>query len=185
MEPLTPAAGADPPGALIHHWRGTAFAPGATAAEFERLLRDFDRYPEHFAPQVVAARVLAQESDRTQMRMRLRQRHGLTVSLDTTYDVAFGKLDAEHGFSTSRSVQITQIEPGGRAFDGLLWRQNTYWSWEERDGGLYLQIESVSLSRSIPRGLGWAIGPFVESVPREELEFTLRSACNALRRTKP
>ena len=63
---------------------------------------------------------------------------------------------------------------------GFLWRQNTYWSYEERDGGLYLQIESVSLSRSIPTGLGWALRPYVESVPRESLEFTLRSACEAI-----
>ena len=63
-----------------------------------------------------------------------------------------------------------------------MWRLNTYWSYEERDGGLYLQIESVSLSRSIPTGLGWAIGPFVESVPRESLEFTLHKTCEALKK---
>jgi hypothetical protein len=45
-----------------------------------------------------------------------------------------------------------------------------------------MQIETVSLSRSIPDGLGWAIKPFVESVPRESLEFTLRATCNALRK---
>ena len=78
--------------------------------------------------------------------------------------------------------------PNGRALSsseehGFLWRQNTYWSYEERDGGLYIQIESVSLTRSIPSGLGWVVGPFVESVPRESLEFTLRSACNALRKS--
>jgi hypothetical protein len=60
---------------------------------------------------------------------------------------------------------------------------NTYWSYEERDGGLYMQVESISLTRSIPHGLGWVVRPFVESVPRESLEFTLRSACNALRRS--
>jgi hypothetical protein len=58
----------------------------------------------------------------------------------------------------------------------------TYWSYEERDGGVYMQIESISLTRSIPTGLGWAVGPFVESVPHDSLEFTLRSVCNALRR---
>ena len=63
-----------------------------------------------------------------------------------------------------------------------MWRLNTYWRYEERDGGLYIQIESVTLSRSIPVGLGWAIGPFVESVPRESLEFTLRSTSSALKR---
>ncbi|HUH62511.1 MAG TPA: hypothetical protein VLZ50_05920 [Terracidiphilus sp.] len=191
VEPVSTATGTGlsevappgaPPGASIHHWRGTAFAPGATAAEFEPLLRDFDGYPERFTPQVVAARVLARQGDRTRIWMRVRQRHGLTVILETTYDVTFGKLDSTHGSSTSRSVEIAQVEPAGRAFDGLLWRQNIYWRWEERDGGLEIQIESVSLTRSIPRGLGWAIGPFVESVPREELEFTLHSVCNALRR---
>ena len=65
---------------------------------------------------------------------------------------------------------------------GFLWRMNTYWSFEERDGRLLMQIESVSLTRSIPRGLGWAVRPFVESVPRESLEFTLRSVGRALRK---
>ena len=59
---------------------------------------------------------------------------------------------------------------------------NTYWSYEERNGGLYMQIESISLTRSIPNGLAWIIRPFVESVPRESLEFTLHAACNGLRK---
>ena len=33
--------GKDVPGAMLHHWRGTAFVPGATGADFERLMRDF------------------------------------------------------------------------------------------------------------------------------------------------
>ena len=183
VEHLTADLEAGAAGATIHHWRGTFFAPGATAAEFEQLLKNFECYPDVFAPQVVAARVLGHEGDRTQVWMRTRQRHGLSVTLDATYNVIFGELDAAHRDSTSRSTRIEQIEPGAHAFDGLLWRQNTYWSWEERDGGVAVQIESVSLTRSIPHGMGWAIGAFVERVPREELEFTLRSARAALRRT--
>jgi len=38
-----------------------------------------------------------------------------------------------------------------------------------------VQCESVSLSRDVPTGLGWLIGPFVTSIPRESLEFTLRT----------
>ena len=38
---------AELPGAMLHDWRGTAFAPGAKAADFERLMRDFDGYPQH------------------------------------------------------------------------------------------------------------------------------------------
>lgn len=184
VERLT-AAGAGPPGASIHDWRGSAFVPGARAKDFERLLMDFDNYPKNFAPQVLEARILARDGGRVQAWMRMRQKRGLAVILDATYDVTFAHLDAAHGASTSRSVRITQIEPAGNAFDGLLWRQNTYWSWEERDGGLAIQVESVSLTRSIPRGLGWAIGPFAESIPRQELEFALRSACTWLMRAKP
>jgi hypothetical protein len=111
--------------------------------------------------------------------------------MDTTFGISFGRLDARHGYSLSRSTKIAEIESPGsskehamdpKQDDGFLWRLNTYWSYEERDGGLYMQIETVSLSRSIPDGLGWAIKPFVESVPRESLEFTLRATCNALRK---
>ena len=55
VEQLTPA-GRGLPGAMLHHWRGTAFAAGATAADFERLMRDFDAYPQRFSPQVVQAK---------------------------------------------------------------------------------------------------------------------------------
>ncbi len=191
VEQLTPSSGTDVPGALLHHWRGTAFVPGGKAADFERLLRDFDAYPRHFSPEVVQARVLTRGGDRLQAEMRVKQKHVITVVMDSAYDVAFARLDAQHGYSVSRSVRISEIDAPGtnreRALSsseehGFLWRQNTYWSYEERDGGLYVQIESVSLSRAIPAGLGWALRPYVESVPRESLEFTLRSARNAMQK---
>jgi hypothetical protein len=191
VERLTPSAAKDVPGAMLHHWRGTAFVPGAKAADFERLMQDFGAYPQHFSPQVVRARVLTRRGELFQVEMRVRQHHVLTVVMDTAYDVTFGGLDAQHGFSISRSSRISEIEGAGTASEhalaaneehGFLWRLNTYWSYEERDGGLAMQIESVSLTRSIPTGLGWVVGPFVESIPRESLEFTLRSVCNALRK---
>lgn len=184
-------AGTELPGAMLHHWRGTAFVPGATAAGIERLMKDFNAYPQYYAPQVLTAKVLARQDDRLQAMMRVRQKHVLTVVMDTSYDVGFARLDARHGYSISRSTRIDEIDSPGTPSErvlnasdehGFLWRLNTYWSYEERDGGVYMQIESVSLTRSIPRGLGWMIGPFIESVPRESLEFTLRSTYNALRR---
>ena len=95
IERLTASSGAAPPGALLHHWRGTAFAPGARAADLERLLRDFNSYPQRFAPEVLQARVLRQDGDRMQASMRVRQRHVLTVVMDASYDVSFGRLDAQ------------------------------------------------------------------------------------------
>jgi len=191
IESSTPPGGAELDGALLHDWRGSAFAPGATAADFERLMRDFNAYPQRFAPQVLAARTVTEQGDHLQAWIRVRQHHILTVVMDSDYDITFGRLDPRHGYSISRSTRIAEIDSLGSANQktlssseehGFLWRLYTYWSYEERDGGLYMQIESVSLSRAIPTGLGWAVRPFVASVPRESLEFTLRSACNALRR---
>ena len=191
VEQLTPSAEQELPGAMLHDWRGTAFVPRVTVAEFERLMRDFGSYPQTFSPQVPKASMLSRQGDRMQVTMRVRQQHILTVVMDTSYDVTFARLDAQHGYSVSRSTRIAEIESPGKSFErvlgpseehGFLWRMNTYWSFEERDGGLWMQIESVSLTRSIPRGLGWAVRPFVESVPRESLEFTLRSVCRALRK---
>jgi hypothetical protein len=186
VEQRTPASGAPLPGGMLHHWRATAFVPGADAAGFDRLMRNFSAWPRIYAPQVLQVKLLAQQADDYRILMRVRQRHVLTVVMDTSYDISFGRLDPQHRFNASRSTQISEIDSSGRTLSpaaehGFLWRQNTYWSCAERDGGLYLQIESVSLTRSIPAGLAWAIGPFVESVPRGSLEFTLRATGNALR----
>ena len=189
VERLTPAGGTELRGALLHHWRGTGFVSGATAADFERLIRNFNAYPEHFAPEVVQAKAVPLTDGHLQAWMRVRQRQVITAVMDSTYDVSFGQLDMRHGYIISRSTRIQEIDSAGtnkeRALNsgeehGFLWRLNTYWSYEERDGGLYMQIESVSLTRSIPIGLGWAVRPLVQSVPRESLEFTLSSARKAL-----
>lgn len=191
IEQLTPADGGGMEGALLHDWRGSAFVPGATAAGFERLLANFESYPRVFAPQVMRAAVLRRQGDEAEVTLRVRQKHVITVVLDTTYDVRFGRLDAQHGFSTSRSTKINEIDGAGTGHEhalaageehGFLWGLNSYWSYAETDGGLYLQIESVSLTRSIPTGLEWVIGPYIKSIPRESLEFTLRAACAALRK---
>jgi len=190
IEDLTPNPAPSTPGAMLHHWRGTAFIPGATAAQFEQILRDFNHYPQRFAPQVLSARILTQSGDHLTTTMQVRQKHVLTVVMDATYDVTFARLDPHNRTSTCRTTHIYEIDAPGTSHEhplspadehGFLWRLNTYWSYSERDGGLIIQIETVSLSRAIPTGLGWAIGPFVQSVPRESLEFTLHSATNALK----
>lgn len=60
-----------------------------------------------------------------------------------------------------------------------MWRLNTYWAFEQADGGVFVQCEAISLTRDIPAGLGWMIGPFVNSIPRESLQFTLDATRNA------
>ena len=201
VEQITPGADSSFPGAMLHHWRGTAFVPGARAVDLEKLLRDYSRYPTVYAPQVIAAKVLAHSGNHYQTMLRLSQKHVITIVLDAKYDIHFypaSMIDApgtpQHGYDISHSTSISEIADPGTAKEhaldsghehGFLWRLNTYWSWEERDGGLYMQIETISLTRAVPAGLGWAVGPFVNSIPRESLEFTLHSTATALHSALP
>jgi hypothetical protein len=191
VEQLSSKSDGELSGAMLHHWRGTAFVPGAHAADFEGLLRDYPAYPRVYAPQVLSAHLFSQQGDHLQATMRVRQHHVLTVVLDTTYDVSFTHLDPTHAISTAHGTHVAELADVGttheralsaREQQGFLWRIDTYWSWAEQDSGLYIQIESVTLTRGIPRGLGWAVGPFVQSIPRESLEFTLRQTTAALKR---
>jgi len=178
-----------PGSARLDHWRGTTFVAGATAAQFEDLLHNFSSYPTIFAPEVLSSSSEILSPSHLLASMRVRQHHVITVVLDATYDVTFAPTSPHRGYSLSRSQRITEIDspntPREHALSpanehGFLWRLNTYWSWEERDNGLVLQIETISLSRSVPRGLGWIVGPYVDTIPRESLEFTLTHARNAL-----
>jgi hypothetical protein len=177
---------------MVHDWRGSAFAPGAKAADFENLLLNYDAYPRVFAPQVIEARRLTLDKNHVQGWMRVKQKHVITVVLETTYDGHHAMLDPQDRWSITHSTHIDEIEGAGTSHEralspqeehGFLWRIDTYWTWQERDGGVYMQIESVTLTRGIPAGLAWLVGPFVASVPRESLEFTLTAAKKAVSRS--
>ena len=105
---------------MLHHWRGTAFAPGAKAADFERLMKNFSAYPQRFSPQVVQAKVLAQQEDRAQATMRVRQHHVITVVMDTTYEINYGRLDPGHGYSMENERAtyegLLKLRPNERPF---------------------------------------------------------------------
>ena len=91
------------------------------------------------------------------------------------------------------STRIAEVENAGTPEErekpvghdgGYLWRLNTYWRLLTRDGGVYIQCESVSLTRGIPLGLGWIVGPFVTSIPRESLTFTLETTRRELEKVR-
>jgi len=177
------------PNALLHHWIATAFFPGASVDQVLAILKDYRDYPTIYGPEVVTARVLAQRGDEFKVSLRLRKHKILTVLLDTDYDVRFTRSDAAHGYSRSYSTRIVEIEHPGEATEhelpvgedhGFLWRLYTYWRFVEQDGGVYAQCEAISLTRDVPSGLGWLVGGFVESIPRESLVFTLNSTRKAL-----
>jgi hypothetical protein len=179
------------PNALLHHWVGTAFFPGASIDQIFTVLKDYEHYQSNYAPEVVRSRVLQHNEDEFRISLRLRKHKVITVLLDTDYNVRFTRSDASHGYSRSYSTRIVEIEHPSEATEhelppgddhGFLWRLYTYWRFTEKDGGVYAQCEAISLTRDVPSGLGWLVGRFVESIPRESMIFTLNSTRKALAR---
>jgi hypothetical protein len=170
------------PGGLIHDWIGVVFIRGASLRQTIDLLQDYDHHYEYFKPEVIGSRLMSRQGNDFKIFLRFREKKVVTVVLDTEHEVHYTPIDSNHWYSRSFTTRIAQVEDPGKPAEhelpvgddgGYLWRMNTYWEFEERDGGVYVQCESISLSRDIPRGLGWMLEPFVTSVPKESLQDTL------------
>jgi hypothetical protein len=181
----------DPHDGMIHHWLGVVFIPGVTLKQTLALVQDYANHQKYYAPDVQQSRLISHNGNDFQIFYRLKRHKVVTVVLNTNYDVHYVDLSPTRAFSRSYSTRIAEVADPGEEDEhekpvddgtGFMWRLDTYWRFEQRDGGTYVQCEAVSLSRDIPTGLGWMIGPFVESVPRDSLQFTLEKTRTALAR---
>jgi hypothetical protein len=170
------------PDGMVHHWVGIVFVPGLKIRQTLELLQDYDNHDRIYAPDVERSKLIKHDGDDFQVYYRLRRQKIITVVMDAYYDVHYGPVRNQQTWSRSHSTKIQEVSDPGQKNEkdlppdggaGYMWRLNTYWRFVERDGGIYIQCEAISLSRSIPMGLGALIGPYVESVPRESLVFTL------------
>jgi hypothetical protein len=177
------------PEAIIHHWLGAVFVPGANLQQTIALVQDYNRHQDIYKPEVVRSRLLTHQGNDFTIYYRLRKKKVITITLNTNHDVHYFPVDSTRWYSRSYSTRIAEVEnadtPNEREKPighdgGFLWRINSYWKFEEKDGGVYVECESISLTRDIPTGLGWLIMPFVTSIPKESLEMTMGSTRGAL-----
>jgi len=183
------------PGGMIHDWIGTVFIPGATLAQTLALDQDYDHHQDIFRPDVICSKILRHSGDDFLVLLRFYKKKVITTVIDTEHEVHYTIMDATHAQSRSHTTRVQEVNNAGQSDEslepeghdrGFLWRMNTYWRFEEKDGGTYVECRSISLTRDIPAGLGWLIGPYVTSVPRESLTFTLATTRSAvLERTAP
>jgi hypothetical protein len=178
LETLEKGREIDIPGGLIHHWIGTAFVPASSVERVVQLMQDYDRYQDVYAPNVRRARLVAREGDRFTAHLQLFMKKVISVVLNTENDVLYRRLGDGQVVVRSYSTRIAEVQNAGSKAEteapvgrdgGYLWRFNNYCTLEQRrdePAGTYVQCE-------IPTGLGWLVGPFVTSIPRESLEFTL------------
>jgi putative flippase GtrA len=168
--PVADGMSIDVPGGTISHWRGSAFIPGLT---LDRLLNGL-QYPGTPPPQedVVSSRVIGRSDDSLRVAIRLVRRAVVIVSYDTEHEMTFRRWTP--ALATGRSV-ATRIEEVGGADHGFLWRLNSYWRYEERSGGVQVELESLTLSRDMPSLLRPIAAPLVRRIARESMVRTLEA----------
>jgi hypothetical protein len=181
------------PNGLIHDWIGTAFILATNLKETLALIQNYDNHKNIYKPAVIDSKLISRRGDDFQIYLRLLKEKILTVVLDTDHEVRYRWLDAARVDCRSRTTRIAEVENAGSEREkvlppdtgyGFLWRLNSYWRFQERDGGVYAECRAISLSRDVPLGLGWIIEPIIQKLPKESLLQTLASTRQALQASK-
>lgn len=179
----------NPPSGLVHHWEGTVFIPKVTVGQVLQLVQDYDRHKDLYHPEVIDSKLLARNGNVFRIRLRLLKKKVVTVVLETEHEVRYKQLTPTRWESVSRSTKISEVDHPGTdrekqnppgAGHGFVWRMDSFWRFEEADGGVYVECSSLSLSRDIPFGMTGLIRPIINDLPEISLRNVLRQTQSAL-----
>lgn len=177
------------PDGLVHHWIALSFIPGITLQQTLALVQDYDRHAEIYKPDLLRSKLLSADGDAFKVYLRLYRKAIVTAVFNAEFDVRYFPVDAARVHSRSYSTRIAEVENPGQPQErekpvgkdrGFLWHLYSYWRFEEKDGGVYVQLESIALSRSVPAIVAWFVNPLLKSIPREYLAHLLDATRLAL-----
>ena len=179
------------PDGLIHHWIGAVFIAGATLTSLRAIFRDYDSYKEYYKPVVADSKKLPCNGADERFSM-IWQHRVLFVSaaIEGQYQIHHVEVDPRRGYSIATTTQVREIDSYGQAGEhylapgqgsGFIWRMQSIARYEERDGGVYLELEAIALTRDIPSSLRWLVSPIVNHLSINSLTTTLRQTSDAVR----
>jgi hypothetical protein len=178
------------PNGLIHDWIGAVFIPNATLGSLLAVLRDYDRYKDIYKPAVTDSKCLEFNAADQDFSMTW-QRHVLFVNaaMQAQYRAHEVAIDSRRGYGVANATRIQQIEDYGRPSEhllpadtgsGFIWRIRSISRYLERDGGVYLEIEAIALTRDVPSSLRWMVSPVVNHLSINSLTTTLSQTREAV-----
>ena len=178
------------PQGLIHHWIGAIFLPGARLDDVMGVVRDYGRYKDVYAPNVIESRLLRQTQTEDTFTLRMLNKAVVgKFALDTDFQDNYKEVSEHRWYNTSITTRVREVENYGSADEhelpadtglGMIWRLYSISRFEERDGGVYVELEAVALSRDIPRGLRWLVDPVVRRTSRNSMHVSLQKTQEAV-----
>ena len=173
----------DIPSGMVHHWRGSVFIPGVSIdLVMSRIVNP--SLEDTRQEDVLDSRVLDRGSDSLKLYLKLRRVKFVTVVYNTEHAIRYGWRQPSQAFSRSVATRIAEVDHAATAEErekpigndrGFLWKINSYWRYEQVDGGVLVECESISLSRTIPSFLEFMVRPLINSAARESMTRTLDS----------
>ena len=156
------------PAGTIHHWRGSVFIPDV---ELESVLAQV-RYPaqqKDLQEDVLESRILEEDEDSLRLYLKLVRSKIVTVTYNTEHLIEYQRHG--EGLASSRSIatRIVELDQAGTPAErekpegqdhGFLWKLNSYWRYQQVDGGVLVECESLTLSRGVPA----ILAPFIQSM---------------------
>jgi hypothetical protein len=177
------------PNGLIHDWIAAAFIPDSSIQRIFAVIQDYDNHKNIYKPDVIDSKLISRDGNNFQIYLRLLKKKIITVVLDTDHEVHYCPVDQTRWVCRSHTTRIAEVENAGAQEErvlqpdtgyGFLWRLFSYWRFQERDGGVVVECRAISLTRDVPFGLGWAIEPIIQKLPKESLVNTLEATRQAL-----
>ncbi len=179
------------PSGLIHDWTGEAFISNATLHDVLPVVRNYGCYKKVYKPSVVDSRAIATGETEDQFFMLLMNKSVISkTALDSDFRSSYVRVNDQHWYSVSESVRIQEVAGYGTGEEhmlpadegtGLIWRTYSIARFEERDGGVYMELEAMVLSRDIPLVLRDIVNPIVRRVSRDSLITSLHQTQEAVR----
>jgi hypothetical protein len=183
IAPVGPHIPKKVPRGLIHDWLGVGFVPHATIEDIWRIVRDYDRYKEIYRPGVIESISHGTDGAKDLFSMRLANKSAIAkIALDTDCEASYFRVDDHRWYSVSNTTHIQEVDKFGTPEQrtlpedqgiGLIWRLSSITRLEERDGGVYAELEAIALSRDIPAAFRMFVTPIVRRVSRDSLATSL------------
>ena len=192
VAPATGAGTQTVPNGLIHDWIGSAFIPSATIESLLAVVHDYDRYKEIYKPVVTDSRLIDAGATDQEFSM-IWQHHAMFVNAAVRgrYLAHEFSIGPHRWYGVVDATTLQQIEEYGHPGEhllppdtgcGFIWRAHSISRYEERDGGVYMELEAMVLSRDIPSSMQWLVNPIVNHLSISSLTTTLRQTRQAVDR---
>jgi hypothetical protein len=191
VSPVGPHVPIKVPSGLIHDWVGDAFLPNVTIPDVFRVIRDYGRYKSIYQPNVLDSKPAPASEGEDRFSLLLMNKSVIArTALDSDYRSTYTRLDDQHWYSITEATRIQEVAEYGAASQhtlpanegtGLIWRLYNVTRFQECDGGVYVEVEAIALSRDIPVSLRWLVDPIVRRISRSSLVTSLQQTGDAVR----